>query len=202
MPLSLRRFLMLLACLATAGAAAAQKDYEPDSQMVRGHKWAVVKRLGTNLFGIPVAAGGLSADQRARTIADRRLDPLLGQGVLTIPENIEVGRMNGEVVIIVKNPQRAAGLPDPTLILTIDSAFERFMGRGRLDIAYYWRDLMRKWSRVRRHQGPGSERRPRRQAIRRQGILASGARRLREALHGDRTHAGKQRGRRMGCAGE
>jgi len=148
MPLSLRRLLVLLACLATAGAALAQKDYEPDSQVVNGHKWAVVKRLGTNLFGIPVAAGGLSADQRARTIADRRLDPLLGQGVLTIPENIEVGRMNGEVVIVVKNPQRAAGLPDPTLILTIDSAFERFMGRGRLDIAYYWRDLMRKWSRV------------------------------------------------------
>jgi len=62
--------------------------------------------------------------------------------------------MNGEVVIVVTDAVKAAGLPDPTLILTTDSAFERFTGRSRLDIVYYWRDLMRKWSRPRIIKAP------------------------------------------------
>jgi hypothetical protein len=33
------------------------------------------------------------------------------------------------------------------LILTIDRNFEKFLGKNRWDTAYYWRDLMRKWSR-------------------------------------------------------
>lgn len=142
-------FLLLVAL-----PAIAQNDYEPDSAWVRGDRWAVVKRMDINLFGIPVRAGGLSADARARVVANDRMDLLLGGGVLSVPENIEVGLMNGEVVIYVANPKGVGGLPDPTLILTIDRNFERYMGESRWDIAYWWRDLMRKWSRAGVIKGP------------------------------------------------
>ena len=114
---------LFLLCVALP--AIAQKDYEPDSAWVRGDRWAVVKRMDINLFGIPVRAGGLSADARARIVANDRMDLLLGGGVLSVPENIEVGMMNGEVVISVKNPDNVGGIPDRTLILTIDSNFAR-----------------------------------------------------------------------------
>ena len=57
---------LFLLCVALP--AIAQKDYEPDSTWVDGDRWAVVKRMDINLFGIPVRAGGLSADARARNI--------------------------------------------------------------------------------------------------------------------------------------
>ena len=127
-------------------ACFAQNDYEPDSQVVDGHRWAVVKRMDIFLFGIPVGGGGYSKDERARIVANERLDVLLGHGVLDKPENIEVGRMNGEVVIQVRNENNVGGLGNPTLVLTIDSNFENYLHASRWDIAYYWRDLMRKWS--------------------------------------------------------
>lgn len=128
--------------------AWAQGDYEPDSMYVNGHRWATVKRMEIHLFGIPVGAGGMSRDERARVIANERLDLLLNCGVLSNPDNIEVGRIGREVVIWVRNPKHFGGFYNPTLILTIDRNFERFLGRSRWDIAYYWRDLMRKWSRA------------------------------------------------------
>jgi hypothetical protein len=122
--------------------------YEVSSMYVDGRRWATVCRLGVHLFGIPVAAGGLTPEQRARTIADSRLNVLYDRGVLSQPDRIRVGRMHGEVVIYVENPNNVGGLGRRTLILTIDSNYERFLRCSRWDIAFFWRDLMRLWSAV------------------------------------------------------
>ncbi len=141
-----RTGLCTVALLLLAAVCIAQTDYEPDSQLVNGHRWATVKRMAVSLFGIPVGAGGLTKDERAEIIANQRLDLLLNQGVLSNPGNITVGMMNNEVVILCNNPKHAGGLPNPTLILTLDSNFSKYLKKNKWDIAYYWRDLIRKWS--------------------------------------------------------
>ncbi len=138
-------FCIVVIVVATS-LCLGQTDYEPASQMVNGHRWATVTRMSITLFGIPTDAGGYTRDERAEIIANERLDPLLGSGVLSNPNNITVGRMNNEVTILCKNPKNGGGLPNPTLILTIDSNFSRYLKKNKWDIAYYWRDLLRKWS--------------------------------------------------------
>lgn len=129
------------------GMAQPANDYVPMTQVIDGHTWGIVVRKEVTLFGIPVPAGGFDVGERARIIADERLDVLYDGGVLEKPTNIRVGKINGEVAIYVRNPDRVGNLPTKCLILTIDKNFERFMGKNRWDVAYYWRDLMRKWSR-------------------------------------------------------
>lgn len=146
--------LLALSFLAGAfGVALADEEYDfencgykADHQRIDGHTWAVVKRLDTVLFGIPVGAGGLTAHERAQVIAYTRLNPLLGRKVLDDEDSFHVGRMNGEDVIYVANPRNVAGLGEKALILTIDSSFGKFMGRSRKDLAYWWRDMMRNWA--------------------------------------------------------
>ncbi len=130
-------------------------DYEPGLQDLDGHEWGVVVNQDVVLFGIPVSAGGLTPAERATIIADQRLDPLSNAGVLDKPENFRVGKMGSEVVIAVDNPGNAGGLGSQVLLLTIDRNFSKFLGRNRYDIAYYWRDLMRKWSSVAAQGGTG-----------------------------------------------
>ena len=147
------RNLMILVVIAVVGRGSAamaqdQTAYRADSMIVDGARCATVSRLGVHLFGIPVGAGGMSMDERAQVIADSRLNALCDKGVLSVPDALQVGRMGGEVVIYVDNPKNVGGLGTRTLILTIDTNYERFLGAGRCDIAYFWRDLMRLWSSV------------------------------------------------------
>jgi len=139
-------FAMLLVAT-LPGLAQPATDYVPMTQDIDGHTWGIVCRKEVTLFGIPVPAGGFDVGERARIIADERLDVLYDGGVLDKPKNIRVGKINGEVTIYVKNPDRVGNLPSKCLILTIDSNFEQFLGKNRWDTAYYWRDIMRKWSR-------------------------------------------------------
>lgn len=128
--------------------AVAEDAYVTGTMYLDGVRWATVCRLGVHLFGIPVSAGGMTADQRARVIADGRLNVLYARGVLDKPGNIRVGTLNREVVIFVYNPDNVGGLGRKTLILTIDRNYERFLRCSRWDIAFFWRDLMRLWSGV------------------------------------------------------
>ena len=144
------RHIVVLAVLLVAtipGLAQPATDYVPMTQDIDGHTWGIVVRKEVTLFGIPVPAGGFTVGERARIIADERLDLLYDGGVLDKPKNIRVGKINGEVTIYVKNPDRVGNLPSKCLILTIDRNFEQFLGKNRWDTAYYWRDIMRKWSR-------------------------------------------------------
>ncbi|MCX7599905.1 MAG: hypothetical protein N2512_13720 [Armatimonadetes bacterium] len=129
-------------------APAEEGCYVASSMHVDGVRWATVSRLGVHLFGIPVGAGGMTADQRAQVIVNSRLNVLYAKGVLDKPSNIKVGTMHGEVVIFVYNPDNVGGLGRKTLILTIDRNYERFLRCSRWDIAFFWRDLMRLWSTV------------------------------------------------------
>ena len=52
------------------------------------------------------------------------------------------------------------GLPNPTLIFAIDSNFSKYLKKSKWDIAYYWRDLMRKWSAAGVIKGSGTAETP------------------------------------------
>jgi len=145
-----RNLIFVCAFLATVTSIAfaqTNTSYVAMKQDIDGHTCGLVTRKEVTLFGIPVGAGGFTQEERAAIICDQRLNVLYDGGVLDKPKNIRVGKINDEVAIYVKNPDRVGNLPTKCLILTIDTNFERFLGKGRWDTAYYWRDLMRKWSR-------------------------------------------------------
>ena len=128
------RHIVVLAVLLVAtipGLAQPATDYVPMTQDIDGHTWGIVVRKEVTLFGIPVPAGGFTVGERARIIADERLDVLYDGGVLDKPKNIRVGKINGEVTIYVKNPDRVGNLPSKCLILTIDRNFEQFLAAVR-----------------------------------------------------------------------
>jgi hypothetical protein len=144
------QYALSLLVIATALPALAQEEaaYKADSMCVGGAPCATVSRMGVHLFGIPVGAGGMTMDQRAQLIADERLNLLLGKGVLSVPGALRVGTMGREVVIYVENPDNVGLLGTRTLLLTIDANYERYLGAGRWDIAFFWRDMMKLWSSV------------------------------------------------------
>ena len=145
-----RLLIVSFACLLLSAGCIWALNYEPGVQDLEGREWGVVvsgpEGEETVLFGVPVGAGGLSARDRVTIIADQRLDVLSEQGVLDNPDNFQVGLINGQIAIYVNNPNGVGNLPPKTLIVTVDSNFSKFLRRNRWDIAYFWRDLMRKWS--------------------------------------------------------
>lgn len=106
----------------------------------RNKGWWVIKANGLILFGIPVKAGGYTPKQRATEVC-RRLEDLYMHDVrLSMRSSYVVGLESGELTLRVKVPA-SNGQPETTLLLTVNSNVERFLGHSKRDIAYYWRDL-------------------------------------------------------------
>jgi len=123
-----------------AGAAAA--PFSTAATMLEGREWALVKTGKVVLFGIPVDAGGLTRQERARKIAYSRLTPLSRKPGLSIASRYRVREVNGEVTISFDNQGNAPDLPESVVILTVDHNFEKALKHNRMDIACYWRDLL------------------------------------------------------------
>jgi hypothetical protein len=154
-----RLAIVSLICVILSVCGSWADDYEPALQDVDDHEWGVVivgpEGSEVVLFGIPVGAGGMTAAERATVVADQRLDVLSGAGVLDQPDSFQVGKIGREIVIYVDNPNNVGQLGTEALLLTIDSNFGKYLGRNRWDIAYFWRDLMRKWAEVGQQGGVG-----------------------------------------------
>jgi len=136
---------MLLMLIAALSADQPQFDWERD----RATGGGLVTMDGKILFEIREPAGGWQPIERAEIIAGRldRLYPWIKPG------SVRVGRMNHETVVELLAPKATAPRSRPAqlghfLIVTVDEATAKELGKTKWLLAHWWRDLFRDYIRI------------------------------------------------------
>jgi hypothetical protein len=140
---------LALAFVVPAAAFAARPHFDWDEDASNGG--GLVRMDGKILFEIREPAGGWQPVERAEIVAGRleRLYPWIK------PDKVRVGKMNNETVVEVIAPKSGSrGQMGHYLIVTVDEATARDLGKTKWLLAHWWRDLFRDYVRIAQGRKP------------------------------------------------